>query len=74
VFVIIVAMLTILGITAWVFGLVAMGIRGRGRGRAPGIASRFAEAARHFNGEAEPPESVQRFVERRLVRTSSRSH
>lgn len=71
-FVIVVAMLTILGITAWVFGLVAMGVRGRGQERAPGIASGFAEAARHFNGEAETPESVQRFVDRRLARAHAR--
>lgn len=72
-FVVVVAMLSILGITAWIFGLVALGVRGRGLDRAPGIAARFEEAARHFNGEADTPESFQRFAEKRLTRAGSRT-
>lgn len=38
--------------------VVAVGIQGIGRDRAPQLADRFARAARHMNGDAEPPKAL----------------
>lgn len=38
-----------------VAGVVAIGMEGAGRERAPRLADGFAQAARHLNGEAEAP-------------------
>lgn len=38
--------------------VVAVGMKGIGRDRAPQLADRFAVAARHLNGDAEPPQAL----------------
>lgn len=38
--------------------VVAVGMQGIGRDRAPRLANGFAEAARHMNGDAEPPQAL----------------
>lgn len=42
-----------------VWGMVAMGMAGKGKTRHPRLANRFARYAQALNGESEPPE---RFV------------
>lgn len=53
-------MIVILGLVTAVGALVLMGIEGRGQRRAPHLAQRLARAARHFNGDPEPPTQSQR--------------
>ena len=53
------ALSLVLVVAVAVFGVVAVGLEGRGRTRAPKTADRLARAARHLNGDAEPP---QRFA------------
>ena len=38
-----------------VWGVVAMGMAGKGRDRHPKLAHRFARAAQALNGDGEPP-------------------
>jgi len=64
--VIVLTMIIILGVAAGIVGLVALGMQGRGRDRAPVLASKMARAATHLNGEGEPPEKFRRFVRFRL--------
>jgi hypothetical protein len=52
---IVIAMVIILGLAAGVMGMVAIGMRGRGRDHAPWLASAMSRAARHLNGDGEPP-------------------
>src|SRR5215218_2320111 len=61
--VIVFSMIIILGVAAAIVGLVALGMQGRGRDRAPVLANKMARAAEHLNGEGEPPERFRRFIE-----------
>ena len=38
--------------------VVAVGMQGVGRDRAPRLANHFAEAARHMNGDADAPQAL----------------
>jgi hypothetical protein len=60
----VVAMIAILAVAAAVVGLVLVGMEGRGRARMPWLADKFSRAAKHLNGEVEPPENFTRVVER----------
>lgn len=51
----VVAMILIVALAAVISGVVAIGMRGAYRQQAPGVANGFAVAARHLNGDAEPP-------------------
>lgn len=62
------SMLLILGLAAGTFGLVLLGIEGRGKDRAPRLAHRAARAAQHLNGDGEPPARFQRLIESTLHR------
>lgn len=53
------ALLVVLVVALAVFGVVAVGLEGRGRTHAPKTADRLARAARHLNGDGELP---QRFA------------
>lgn len=57
---IVVAMLIILAITAGTAGVVVVGLQGRGRERVPRLADRLTRAARHLNGDGEPPHAFTR--------------
>lgn len=57
---IVVATILTLALVAGVAGLVLMGIEGRWRERAPRLADRMARAARHLNGDGQPPRSLTR--------------
>lgn len=48
-------------------GVVAIGMQGAGRERAPQLANHLAEAARHMNGDAEPPQALVDLMPRQLV-------
>lgn len=52
---IVIAMFVILLVAGATAGIVLLGIEGRGKSRAPLLAHRFATAAQHLNGDAEPP-------------------
>jgi hypothetical protein len=56
---IVVAMIVILVLAACTVGLVLLGMEGRGKQRAPKLADRMARAARHLNGDAEPPRLIK---------------
>lgn len=58
------AMLAILVVAAAVVGLVLVGMEGRGRNRMPRLAEKLTTAAKHLNGEMDPPESFTRVIER----------
>ena len=60
------AMIIILGVAAGIVGMVAIGLQGRGRERAPRLAEKMTVAAVHLNGDTEPPERFVRLVESRL--------
>jgi len=60
------AMIIILGVAAGIVGMVAIGLQGRGRERAPRLAEKMTVAAEHLNGDTEPPERFVRLVESRL--------
>jgi len=62
------AMIIILAVAATIVGLVAVGLQGRGRDRAPRLAEKMTLAAEHLNGDTEPPEKFVRLVESRLPR------
>ena len=61
---IVVAMFVILSVAGGTAGVVLLGMEGRGKSRAPLLADRFAKAARHLNGEAEPPAQFTRILNR----------
>ena len=42
-----------------VAAMVVIGMEGHGKDRAPELANRLARAARHLNGDAEPPKRFQ---------------
>ncbi len=54
-----VALSVVLAVAIAVVGVVVVGLEGRGRTHAPKVAQRLERAARHLNGDAEPP---QRFA------------
>ncbi len=56
-------MVVILAIAIGIVAIVAMGMQGAGRERAPEIANVMAETARHLNGDAEPPQGLVEFFE-----------
>ena len=61
------AMIIILAVAATIVGLVAVGLQGRGRDRAPRLAEKMTHAAEHLNGDSEPPEKFVPLVETRLL-------
>ncbi|MFT4217744.1 MAG: hypothetical protein QM619_11260 [Micropruina sp.] len=56
-------MVVILAVAIGIVAVVAMGIQGAGRERAPELANVMAETARHLNGDAEPPQGLVGFFE-----------
>ena len=58
--VILVAMIIVLGIAAGIAGLVVLGMQGRGSQHVPKLTDQFSRAARHLNGEGQPPRSLIR--------------
>jgi hypothetical protein len=68
----VIAMVAILAVAGGVVGLVLVGMEGRGRSRMPWVADKLTRAARHLNGEVEPPQSFSRVVERSRRTTESR--
>ncbi|QDP96320.1 hypothetical protein FOE78_10790 [Microlunatus elymi] len=60
------AMIAILAVAAAVVGLVMVGMEGRGQDRVPPwLTAKLNRAAKHLNGEVEPPEAFTRVMERR---------
>jgi len=60
------AMIAILAVAAAVVGLVLVGMEGRGHDRVPPwISAKLSRAAKHLNGEVDPPEAFTRVMERR---------
>ncbi|MDN5761992.1 MAG: hypothetical protein L0H41_06715 [Microlunatus sp.] len=57
---ILVAMILVLGIAAGIAGLVLLGMQGRGSRHVPKLTEQFSRAARHLNGESQPPRSLIR--------------
>lgn len=70
------AMVAILAVAGAVVGLVLVGMEGRGHTRMPWLADKFTRAAKHLNGEVDPPEGFTRMVERSRIgqRQRSREH
>ena len=61
-----VAMIAILAVAAVVVGLVLVGMEGRGQDRVPPwVSAKLNRAAKHLNGEVDPPEAFSRVMERR---------
>jgi hypothetical protein len=56
-------MVVILAVAIGIVAVVAMGMQGAGRERAPELANVMAETARHLNGDAEPPQGLVEFFE-----------
>jgi hypothetical protein len=61
---IVLAMFVIFSVAGATAGVVLLGMEGRGKSRAPQLADRFATAAQHLNGDAEPPARFTRIVNR----------
>ena len=59
---ILVASLLLVGLIAGIFGVVVVGLEGRGGDRHPRLRTRLANAARHLNGEAAPPPGFLRLL------------
>jgi hypothetical protein len=55
----VVTMLVILVVAAATLALVLVGMEGRGWQRAPQLAGLMRRAARHLNGEGQPPRRLQ---------------
>ncbi|HNV10503.1 MAG TPA: hypothetical protein PKN27_04125 [Propionibacteriaceae bacterium] len=53
----IITMVVILIVALAAIGTVAVGMRGAGKERHPLVAHRFAQAARHLNGDAKAPQA-----------------
>lgn len=49
-----------LAVAFGVWGVVAMGMAGKGRDKHPALADRFARAAQALNGDGEVPERLQK--------------
>jgi hypothetical protein len=72
---IVIAMIVILTVAGGTAGVVLLGMEGRGKSRAPQLADRFATAAQHLNGEAEPPARFTEVVNRSAARVlNQRQH
>lgn len=56
---IVVFMVLMLALAVAVGAVVVLGMEGRGRDHAPELADKFARAAKHLNGDAQPPERLQ---------------
>ena len=56
-------MVVILALAIGIVAVVAMGMQGAGRDRAPELANVMAETARHLNGDADPPQGLVEFFE-----------
>ena len=61
---VVVASLLLLGLIATIVGIVVVGIEGRGVARLPRLAARLTKAARHLNGEANPPRAFLTLLRR----------
>lgn len=57
---ILIAMSIVLGVAAGITGLVLLGLQGRGSEHVPKLADQMSRAARHLNGEGQPPRSLMR--------------
>lgn len=51
-----------LAVALGVWGVVGMGMAGKGRDKHPKLANRFARAAQALNGDAEPPASLVKLL------------
>lgn len=56
-------MVVILAIAIGIVAIVAMGMQGAWREKAPELANVMAETARHLNGDADPPQGLVEFFE-----------
>jgi hypothetical protein len=56
-------MIIILLLAVATMGMVAMGLEGRGRARAPKLARQLSRAARHLNGDGQPPKQLVKLIE-----------
>lgn len=63
----VVALIVVLAIVAGILGVVLMGMQGRYRDRAPKLAHRFAQVAKHVNGDGELPAEVVDRLPRRPI-------
>ena len=63
----VIAMIIILGLAGVIVGMVVLGIEGRGKEHAPKLADRMARAARHLNGDGQPPKRLTQRVNRLLA-------
>lgn len=61
-------MIVILALAATVIGLVLMGMEGRYRNRAPKLAFQLTRAARHLNGDGQPPKHLVKRLQSTLSR------
>ena len=59
---IVIFMIIILAVVAGITGLVVVGMEGRYKQRAPKLADRMARAARHLNGDGQPPKAFERLL------------
>jgi uncharacterized membrane protein YagU involved in acid resistance len=66
--IVVITMFTVLVIAGVVAGLVVVGMEGRWADRAPKVGDHVARAARHLNGEENPPKKFVRIVESSLTR------
>lgn len=67
-----IALVPILIIGVAVMSVVAIGMQGNLRERAPRMAHGLAEAARHMNGDAEPPQALIDLLPEQMVGTAKR--
>lgn len=58
-----IVMLLIVLVALGVCAVVAMGMQGAGRERAPELANVLARTARHLNGDADPPQALLRLID-----------
>lgn len=63
-----VSMSLILILAVGISAVVIIGMQGAGKQKAPAVAHRFAEAARHMNGDAEPPRALVNLVNQAQTR------
>ncbi|GAA1397049.1 hypothetical protein [Luteococcus peritonei] len=62
-----ISMFLIILVALAVWGVVAVGMHGAGKERAPKLANQLAEAARHMNGDAEPPQALVDLMPKQLA-------
>lgn len=67
-----IALFLILVIGLAVMAVVAVGMQGNFRERAPRMSNGLAEAARHMNGDAEPPQALIDLLPEQMVGTARR--